>query len=68
MSPLVFGWISLAHQVGSVTAAYGAGLSRNALLSYLPTFFTAAIELCSCLDCNIDDTQAVSRSGTCHPG
>jgi sugar phosphate permease len=42
-SPLVFGWISLAHQMGSATAAYGAGASRDALLSYLPAFFAAGI-------------------------
>ena len=42
-SPLVFGWISLAHQMGSATAAYGAGVSRDALLSYLPAFFAAGI-------------------------
>lgn len=42
-SPLVFGWISLAHQMGSATAAFGAGVSRDVLLSYLPAFFAAGV-------------------------
>jgi predicted MFS family arabinose efflux permease len=42
-TPLVFGWIFVAHQMGSATAAFGAGLSRDALLSYLPAFFAAGV-------------------------
>ncbi len=42
-SPLIFGWIFLAHQMGSATAAFGAGVSRDALLSYLPAFFAAGV-------------------------
>ncbi len=38
---LVFGWIFAGHQLGAATAAFGAGLSRTILLSYLPAFFTA---------------------------
>ncbi|MFS2150759.1 MFS transporter [Rhizobium sp. Rhizsp42] len=38
---LVFGWIFAAHQLGAATAAYGAGLSRTELQSYLPAFFIA---------------------------
>jgi len=38
---LVFGWIFTGHQLGAATAAYGAGLSRTELESYLPAFFTA---------------------------
>jgi MFS family permease len=38
---LVFGWIFAGHQLGAATAAFGAGLSRTVLLSYLPAFFTA---------------------------
>ena len=38
---LVFGWIFAGHQLGAATAAFGAGLSRTLLLSYLPAFFTA---------------------------
>ena len=38
---LVFGWIFAGHQMGAATAAFGAGLSRTLLLTYLPAFFTA---------------------------
>lgn len=38
---LVFGWVFAGHQLGAATAAYGAGLSRTALESYLPAFFVA---------------------------
>jgi sugar phosphate permease len=38
---VAFGWIFAGHQVGAATAAYGAGLSRSLLLSYLPAFFAA---------------------------
>ncbi|MFC7053743.1 MFS transporter [Hansschlegelia quercus] len=38
---LVFGWIFAGHQLGAATAAYGAGLSRTLLESYLPAFFVA---------------------------
>jgi len=38
---LVFGWIFTGHQLGAATAAFGAGLSRTALDSYLPAFFVA---------------------------
>ena len=38
---LVFGWVFAGHQLGAATAAYGAGLSRTALESYLPAFFIA---------------------------
>ena len=38
---LVFGWIFAAHQLGAGTAAFGAGLSRTLLASYLPAFFVA---------------------------
>ncbi|MBL6456001.1 MFS transporter [Belnapia sp. T6] len=40
-APLVFGWVFTAHQLGAATAALGAGLSRDALASYLPAFFLA---------------------------
>jgi predicted MFS family arabinose efflux permease len=36
---LVFGWIFAGHQMGAAFAAFGAGLSRTALSSYLPAFF-----------------------------
>jgi MFS family permease len=38
---LVFGWIFAGHQLGAATAAFGAGLSRTVLGSYLPAFFVA---------------------------
>ena len=38
---VAFGWIFAAHQLGSATAAFGAGLSRSLLASYLPAFFAA---------------------------
>jgi MFS family permease len=38
---LVFGWIFAGHQLGAATAAFGAGLSRTMLSSYLPAFFVA---------------------------
>jgi predicted MFS family arabinose efflux permease len=40
-APLVFGWVFTAHQLGAAIAALGAGLSRDALTSYLPAFYTA---------------------------
>jgi MFS family permease len=40
---LVFGWIFAGHQLGAATAAFGAGLSRTLLLSYLPAFFVAGV-------------------------
>src|SRR5204863_228929 len=51
---LVFGWIFAGHQLGAATAAFGAGLSRTALQTYLPAFFIAGA-LCivgaiGCLD------------------
>lgn len=41
--PLVFGWIFVAHQIGSAAAAYGAGASRDAFLSYMPAFLSAGL-------------------------
>ena len=38
---LVFGWIFTGHQLGAAFAAFGAGLSRTMLASYLPAFFIA---------------------------
>jgi sugar phosphate permease len=38
---LVFGWIFAGHQLGAGAAAFGAGLSRTLLASYLPAFFAA---------------------------
>jgi MFS family permease len=38
---LVFGWIFAGHQLGAASAAFGAGLSRTVLATYLPAFFVA---------------------------
>jgi MFS family permease len=38
---LVFGWIFAGHQIGAAFAAFGAGLSRTLLATYLPAFFFA---------------------------
>jgi sugar phosphate permease len=38
---LVFGWVFCGHQLGAATAAFGAGLSRTELGTYLPAFFIA---------------------------
>lgn len=38
---MVFGWIFVGHQLGSATAAFGAGLTRTLYESYLPAFFAA---------------------------
>jgi predicted MFS family arabinose efflux permease len=40
---LVFGWIFAGHQLGAGAAAFGAGLSRTLLASYLPAFFMAGV-------------------------
>jgi MFS family permease len=38
---LVFGWVFAGHQLGAASAAFGAGLSKTMLASYLPAFFAA---------------------------
>jgi MFS family permease len=38
---LVFGWVFAGHQAGAAFAAFGAGLSRTVLATYLPAFFIA---------------------------
>jgi MFS family permease len=38
---LVFGWVFAGHQLGAAFAAFGAGLSRTVLATYLPAFFIA---------------------------
>ncbi|WP_375453371.1 MFS transporter [uncultured Methylobacterium sp.] len=38
---VVFGWVFAGHQLGAAAAAFGAGLSRTELQSYLPAFFVA---------------------------
>jgi sugar phosphate permease len=38
---VVFGWIFAGHQLGAGVAAFGAGMSRTMLATYLPAFFVA---------------------------
>jgi sugar phosphate permease len=38
---LVFGWVFMGHQLGAAVAAFGAGLSRSELSTYLPAFYGA---------------------------
>jgi sugar phosphate permease len=38
---MIFGWIFACHQLGSATAAYGAGLTRTLLLTYSPAVYAA---------------------------
>ena len=40
---LVFGWIFCGHQLGAATAAFGAGLVRTELSTYLPAFFASGL-------------------------
>jgi MFS family permease len=40
---MVFGWIFAGHQLGSAMAAYGAGATRTALLSYSPAIDAAGV-------------------------
>ena len=42
-APLVFGYIFAAHQLGAGVMAFGAGISRDTLASYLPAFFVAGM-------------------------
>ncbi|MBD5604678.1 MAG: MFS transporter [Candidatus Eremiobacteraeota bacterium] len=37
-SPLVFGWIAAAHQLGAGTVAFAAGAMRTSFASYTPAF------------------------------
>jgi MFS family permease len=40
-APILFGWISAGHQMGAATAAFGAGLLRSELNTYLHAFLIA---------------------------
>jgi MFS family permease len=40
---LVFGWIFCGHQLGAAAAAFGAGLVRTELSTYLPAFFASGL-------------------------
>ena len=41
--PILFGWIFAAHQLGAATAAYGSGVTRDSILTYLPAFLAAGL-------------------------
>jgi hypothetical protein len=38
---IVFGWIFTGHQLGAGAIAFGAGMSRTVLTSYLPALFVS---------------------------
>jgi MFS family permease len=40
---MAFGWIFAAHQLGAAAAAFGGGLSRTFLSTYLPAFYVAGV-------------------------
>ncbi|MGY4494079.1 MFS transporter [Pseudomonas sp. TE3610] len=40
---IVFGWVFAGHQLGAAFAAYGAGLTKTLLASYVPAFFMAGM-------------------------
>lgn len=40
---LVFGWVFAGHQLGAACAAFGGGLSRTMLSTYLPAFYVAGL-------------------------
>lgn len=40
-APIVFGWVLTGHQLGAATAAFGAGVIRDASGSYLLAFLSA---------------------------
>jgi MFS family permease len=42
-SAMIFGWIFAGHQLGSATAAYGAGLTRTVMLTYSPAIYAAGM-------------------------
>ncbi|WP_420041666.1 MFS transporter [Gordonia sp. MP11Mi] len=45
-TPVVFGWIFAAHQLGAAVAAFGAGVVRDTSGGYDPAFYAAA---CLCV-------------------
>lgn len=61
---IVFGWVFTGHQLGAATAAYGAGLSRTELQSYLPAFFIAGgfCLLASILAISLEKTRRMTSA------
>lgn len=43
LGPVVFAWVFAAHQLGTGIMAFGTGLSRDALGSYVPAFLVAGL-------------------------
>ncbi|WP_262272430.1 MFS transporter [Microvirga yunnanensis] len=41
--PIVFGWAFAAHQLGAGMMAFGAGVSRDVLTSFVPAFLAAGL-------------------------
>jgi MFS family permease len=41
--PIVFGWAFAAHQLGAGMMAFGAGMSRDTLASFIPAFLAAGL-------------------------
>ena len=42
-APIIFGWAFAAHQFGAAASAYGSGLARDGLTTYLPAFLFAGL-------------------------
>lgn len=43
MGPVIFGWIFAAHQLGVGLMPFAAGVSRDALGTYVPAFLLAGV-------------------------
>ena len=56
----VFGWIFAGHQIGAGVMALAAGMSRDALASYLPAFFVGGL---LCLLATLSLLMLRGRSG-----
>ena len=42
-APVVMGWIFAGHQLGGAVMAAAAGITRDEVASYIPSFFAAGI-------------------------
>ena len=40
-APMIFGWVFAGHQIGAASMAYGAGVTRDVLQTYIPAFEAA---------------------------
>ena len=66
-APLVFGWVFTGHQLGAATAAFGAGLSRDALATYLPAFYAAGAACMLATVAVLTIRSGGTRSGALRP-